>query len=103
MKTSKGKLDEEIPEPYFFSDPSHRVKAVAKHIFSVINKSRAQQCGCKKADALRIKKDWGYMIKKNRGETIEELSEASEVPLKHMFNSHGNCSAEWCFKTRAPE
>ena len=43
------------------------------------------------------------MIKKNREKTIEELSEASKFPLEHMFNSHANCSAEWCFKTRASE
>ena len=67
LKTSKGKLDEEIPEPSFFADPSHRVKFVAKHIFSIVNKSRAQQCGCTKADALQIKKDWCYMIKNYRG------------------------------------
>ena len=34
---------------------------------------------------------------------FEELSEASKVPLEHMFNSHYKCSAKWCFKTRAPE
>ena len=43
------------------------------------------------------------MINNNREKTLEELSEASKVPLKHMFNSHDNCSAEWCFKTRASE
>ena len=48
-------------------------------------------------------KYWGYMIKKNREKTIEELSEASKVSLEHMFNSNANYSAEWCFKTRAPE
>ena len=31
------------------------------------------------------------------------MSEASKVPLEHMFNSHANCSAGWCFKTRASE
>ena len=66
LKTSKGKLDEEIPEPSFLADPSHCVNVVAKHIFSIVNKIRAQRCGCTKADALRIKKYWGYMIKKNR-------------------------------------
>ena len=76
MKTSNGKLDEEIPDPSFLADPSHRVKVVAKHIFSIVNKSRAHRCGCTKEDALRIKKDWGYMIKNNREKTIEELSEA---------------------------
>ena len=63
MKTSKGKLDEEIPEPLFLAYPSHRVKVVAKHIFSIVNESWSQRCGCTKADALRIKNDWGYMIK----------------------------------------
>ena len=103
MKSSKGKLDEEIPEPSFLADPFHCVKVVAKHIFSIANKSKAQRCGYTKADALQIKKDWGYMIKKNREKTIEELSEAGKVPLKHMFNGHDNCSSEWCFKTRASE
>ena len=74
------------------------MKVTAKHIFSIVNESRAQRCGCTKADALRIKKDWGYMIKKNREKIIEELSEVSNIPLEHMFNNHDNCSAECCFK-----
>ena len=37
MKSSKGKLDEEIPEPSFLAYPSHRVNVVAKHIFSIVN------------------------------------------------------------------
>ena len=67
LKSSTGKLDEEIPEPSLLADPSHRVKVVAKHIFYVVNKSRAQQCGCTKADAIQLKKYLGYMIKNNRG------------------------------------
>ena len=37
LKISKGKLDEEIPEPSFLADPFDRVKFVAKHIFSIVN------------------------------------------------------------------
>ena len=48
MKSSKGKLDEEILEPSFFADPSHHVKVLAKHIFSIVNESRYQQCICTK-------------------------------------------------------
>ena len=66
LKSSKGKLHEDFPEPSFLADPSHCVKVVAKHIFSIVNKSRDLRCGCTKADALRLKKDWGCMIKKNR-------------------------------------
>ena len=93
LKSWKGKLHTEIPEPSFLTDPSHHVKVVAKPIFSIVNKIRDMQCGCNKEDALRLKKDWGYIIKNNREKTIEELSEASKVLLKHMFNSHENCSA----------
>ena len=103
LKSSKGKLHTDIPEPSFLADPYHRVKVVAKHIFSIVNKSRDLRCGCTKADSLQLKKYWGYMIKKKRLKTIEELSEASKDPLEHMFNIHGNCNAEWCFKTRSSE
>ena len=56
MKLSKVKLDEEIPEPSFLADTYHRVKVAAKHIFSIVKKSRAQQCGCTKAYAIRLNK-----------------------------------------------
>ena len=65
IKTLKGKLDVKIPEPSFLADTSHRIKVVAKHIFYIVNDSKAQRCGCTIADALRLKKYWGYMIKKN--------------------------------------
>ena len=40
LKSSKGKLHTEIPKPSFLVDPSHRVKVVTKHIFSIVNESR---------------------------------------------------------------
>ena len=40
LKSLKGKLHEDIPEPSFLADPSHCVKVFANHIFSVINESR---------------------------------------------------------------
>ena len=59
LKTNKGKLDEEILEPSFLADPSHCVKVVAKHIFSIVNEIRAQRCGCTKEDAIRLNNYWG--------------------------------------------
>ena len=52
LKTSKGKLDVQIPEPSFLADPSHHIKVVSKHIFYIVNDSKAQRCGCTRADAL---------------------------------------------------
>ena len=45
----------------------------------------------------------GIWYKQNRGKTIEELSEASKVPIEQKFNIHENCSEKWWFKTRALE
>ena len=66
LKSSKRKLHEDIPEPSLLADPSHRVKVVPKHIFSIVNEGRYLRCGCTKADSLRLKTYWGYMRKKNR-------------------------------------
>ena len=38
LKSSKGKLREDIPDPSFLAYPSHRVKFVAKQILSIIKK-----------------------------------------------------------------
>ena len=71
LKTQKGKLDVQTPEPSFIADSSHCIKVVVKHIFYIVNDSKAQGCGCTRADALQLKKDWGYMIKKNREKKLK--------------------------------
>ena len=48
LKTSKVKLDEKIPEPSFLADPSHRLKVVAKHIFSIVKKLGISDVGTPK-------------------------------------------------------
>ena len=37
LNSSKGKLDEEILDPYFLAYPSHRMKVVSKYIFCIVN------------------------------------------------------------------
>ena len=63
LKSSKVKLDEEIPETSLLAYPSHRVKVVFKHIFYIVNESRDKRFGCTKEDALQPEKDWEYTIK----------------------------------------
>ena len=64
MKSSKGRLDKEIPVPNFLVDLFHRVKAVAKHIFYIVKDFKAQIFGCNKADSIILNKYWGYMIRR---------------------------------------
>ena len=42
LKSSNGKIDEELPDPSFLSDPSQRQKVVANHILFIDNERRAQ-------------------------------------------------------------
>ena len=87
----------------FFADPYHCAKAVVKNIFSIVNDGKSQRCGYTKADSLRINKYLGYMINKNRNKYLEDLQQASKVPLEHMFNNNGKCIAERCFNTISSE
>ena len=73
LKSSRGKIDEKISASSFLADPSHRMIVFSRHIFSIVNNGTAQRCGCTNADAIRIKKDWGYMIKNNISKSLEEL------------------------------
>ena len=61
------------------------MKVVDKHIFSSVNGSKSKWCGRNKSDSTQINKYWVCTIKKKRGEPVEELIQASKVPLEHMF------------------
>ena len=98
---SRGRLPTEINEPSFLADPQHRVKVVAKAIFAILLLCKKDRCGCTKADALRIKTNWGYFLKQNRGEGLEKMIAMSQAPLEHMFDNHEHCDQQWCLKKRA--
>ena len=68
------------------------MKVISKHAFSIVNYGKLQQYGCTKLDALQINKDWGYMIKKNRDKSLDELQEARKITLEHMSNNHEHFS-----------
>ena len=43
LNTSKRKLDVQIPEPSFLANTPHCIKVVAKHIFYIVNDSKATE------------------------------------------------------------
>ena len=73
LKSSKGKLHEEIPVSSFLADTPPRVKVVYKHVFYIVSDAKVQQCGCTKADSLQFNKDWGYMINNNINKSLDKL------------------------------
>ena len=58
----KGGLSEEIPQPEWLADLSHRTKVVAKPIFLLADLPMSAST-CTKVDAIRFKKYFGYTIK----------------------------------------
>ena len=64
-------------------------------MFALI-KLRADDIGCKKIDAQRFKKYYGYMLKQHKDSTLESLIEHCFAPIEHLFNDHSLCDPKWC-------
>ena len=92
-----------IPEPTFKADPSHRVKVIGKHFYALATKPM-RESKVKNEHAKRMKKYWTYMInqqKRQPSENIEDVKKAAKAPLKHLFGNHENCDECWCLAKTA--
>ena len=90
-----GSLPDNIPEPSWLADPSHRCKVAVKPIFALASLGN-QQSECTNVDVLRIKKYWGYMIKMYRNTSLDEIRHAAKQIVEHLFNNHDGCDPSWC-------
>ena len=95
MHHRKGALPEDLPEPEWLADPTHRTKVMAKPFFGLaaLGKNESE---CTNVDAIRIKIWWGYMIKFYRDHPIEEVRRAAKSILEHLFDDHTYCDVKWC-------
>ena len=91
----REKLNPEIPEPTWLAAPSHRTKVVAKYIFNLATLPKIKSTRTK-IDAVRVKKDFGCMLKTNRDRTIPEIKIASLVVIEQLFDNHQYCNSRWC-------
>ena len=92
----KGKLPDNVQEPIFFADPSHRIKVMCKPFFKMVTKTKDPR-KCKNIDALRVKKYLGCFIYLNRHLPLDEFVLKSRAPIEHLFNCHEWCDSEWCW------
>ena len=99
-KKDKGKLPKWVYEPTFMADPGHRKKSVAKHFYKLAT-ANVGTSRVTKGMAKRLKKNWGYMVKQNKGKTIEEFIEGAKAPLEHLFGNHTHCKVQWCDALKA--
>jgi hypothetical protein len=91
----KGKLRYPYPEPTFLGDPAHCTKTAASDIFSLANLPLAKSKGVNKVDAMKLKKNYGYMLKQLRLLPEREWERAAQAVLKHHFDCHQYCGS-WC-------
>ena len=91
----KGRLPTTIPAPEFLADPSHRTRVVARAIFALaaLNQDISE---CKKLDALRFKRYFGYMLRQARHLELEDMSIKFKAVIEHLFDNHIYCDAQWC-------
>ena len=90
-----GKLPNNIKQPHFLADPSHRIKVMAKPIFAMVTNNK-DQSKLKMIDALRIKKYIGCYILQNRNKDFNTFVRNASAPIEHMFNNHAFCDSSWC-------
>ena len=95
-KKNGGNLPDEIPQPIFLADPSHRIKVMCKPIFAMVSNNKDPD-QCKLIDATRIKRYTGYYIRQNRNKSIDEFIRNARAPIEHLFNNHEFCNLSWCW------
>ena len=91
-----GKLLNNIPEPIFLADPSHRVKVMCKGIFALVSDTKDPD-RCKMIDAIRIKSYTSYYIAQNREGDLDHFVNNANAPIAHLFNNHTWCDSNWCW------
>ena len=82
-----GKPPNMIPQPKFWTDPSHRIKAMIAPIFKLVSKMK-YPLKCKNLDVLRLKKYTGCYFSQSRNKPLNEFIAGALALVEHLFNSH---------------
>ena len=84
------------------ADPTHRVKTVAKYFYALAAMPK-KESAVKKSHAERLKKYWGYFIKQQRYNSLDDMRRASKAPLNHLFGDHEYCNDSCCVAKKIKE
>ena len=85
-----GKLNDDVPQPQFLADPSHRVKVMSKPLFAMATKTK-DPTKLKMIDAMRMKKYTRCYITQNRQGNVQNLcpppSHLSSISLTNTLSA----------------
>ena len=91
----KGNLPQELVQPEWLADPTHRTKIVSKAFFALAATGKSNT-ECTPVDATRIKRYWGHMIKMYRESPMKQFKKSVKAVLEHLFDNHRYCDIKWC-------
>jgi hypothetical protein len=90
-RPDKGKLKYPYPEPAFLGDPAHRTKTASGEVFKLALLPLAKSKGVNKIDAIKLKKNYGYMLNQLPNLEESEWENAAKAVLEHHFDCHKYC------------
>jgi hypothetical protein len=97
-----GKLQENVEEPKFLANPSHRKRVFARAIYSLAS-APVKVSKVTKGLASHLKYCYRACVKRNQKLSAEELSKKVYNILNHVMGDHTDCYAAWCYDVKATE
>ena len=94
-RPDRGKLMCPHPEPKFLADPAHRKKTLGKELCGLAGSKKSVSKGVNKLDALKLTKNYAYMIRQLPHLSKELWLLAAKAVLDHHFEIHSGCG-DWC-------
>ena len=98
-KNHGGDLPENIAEPKFLSDPSHRIKTICGSIWSLAQKKKSESTVSSYV-ANRLSLYLKGSIRAHMNDEMSTLQRACKMSLEHLMNNHTYCTENFCFIKR---
>ena len=94
LKPDNGKLLINHVPSNFFLDRNHRVRTIARELFT-LGRKKLGDCIGTTHNTERMKRNLSYAIRFNCSKSLEELKTGMKSVLEHHFNNHEYCGS-WC-------
>jgi len=83
----------------FLADPSHRGKSFGRALYKV-EKKRGRELKFTAVDCERLKRNFNFWQRQNKGETFEVFQHRYRAVIDHHFGDHSCCQSKeeggWC-------
>jgi hypothetical protein len=97
IRSDRGQLRRDYPEPGWLNDPSHRGKTLSGDLRTLeAAESNIQVKGINKVDCIKLQRNFGFMVKQLKEVPKCEWEGRAKAVLEHHFDNHEFCHSSWC-------